>query len=164
MRYQAIYKSSIADGLGWRVVLFVSGCEHRCKGCHNENSWNKDLGKEFTDDDLRIILDELKKPEIDGLTLSGGDPLAEYNRDYINAICKYIKLFFPNKNIWLYTGYLWEEIKDLELLKNIDVLIDGPFIQELRDITLAFRGSSNQRIIDVKESLKQNKVIEKEID
>ena len=163
MKYSEVYKTSIADGTGWRTVLFVSGCEHQCKGCHNRESWNKDLGKEFNNDTLNLLISELKKPEIEGLTLSGGDPLALYNREEIEKLCKTIKTILPEKTIWLYTGYEWDEIKKLNLLKYVDVVVDGKFILEQRDITLAFKGSSNQRIIDVQKSLESNEVVELDI-
>ena len=159
MYYSNIYKSSIADGVGWRTVLFVSGCPHCCKGCHNKESWNRYFGKEFTNNTLEVLVKELKRPEIEGLTLSGGDPLAEYNREDIEEICKIIKTILPEKTIWLYTGYNWDEIKHLNLLKYIDVVVDGKFIQEQRDITLAFKGSLNQKIIDVKKSLSNNNIV-----
>ena len=159
MRYQAIYKSSIADGIGWRTVLFVSGCSHSCIGCHNKKSWDKNLGKEFTNEDLEILIKQLKRPEIKGLTLSGGDPLMESNRMDIKNLCKTLKTILPEKTIWLYTGYDWDEIKDLELLQYVDVVVDGKFILEQKDTTIPFRGSTNQRIINVKETLKEGKVI-----
>lgn len=159
MRYQGIIKASNADGIGWRTVLFVSGCEHQCRGCHNKESWNKDSGEVFSNETLNLIIKELKRPEISGLTLSGGDPLALYNREEIEKLCKTIKTIFPNKTIWLYTGYDWEDIRELALLKYVDVVVDGKFILEQRDITLPFRGSPNQRIIDVKKSLQENSIV-----
>ena len=160
MNYCGIYKSSIADGEGWRTVLFVSGCSHACHGCHNKESWNRNYGHEFTQETLNTLIKELSKPEIEGLTLSGGDPLMEYNRDKVEEICKTIKTILPEKTIWLYTGYEWDEIKRLNLLKYVDVVVDGKFILEQRDTTLAFRGSKNQKIINVKDSLNQDKLIE----
>ena len=160
MNYCGIYKSSIADGIGWRTVLFVSGCSHACQGCHNKSSWDKNYGNEFTQETLNTLIKELSKPEIDGLTLSGGDPLMEYNRDKVEEICKTIKTILPEKTIWLYTGYEWDEIKKLNLLKYVDVVVDGKFILEQRDTTLAFKGSKNQKIINVKDSLNQDKLIE----
>ena len=160
MNYCGIYKSSIADGIGWRTVLFVSGCSHACPGCHNKASWDKNYGHEFTNDTLNTLIKEISKPEIIGLTISGGDPLMEYNRDEVEKICKTIKTILPEKTIWLYTGYDWEEIKKLKLLKYIDVVVDGKFILEQRDTTLAFRGSSNQHLVDVKSSLDQNRLVE----
>lgn len=160
MNYCGIYKSSIADGKGWRTVLFVSGCSHACPGCHNKESWNRNYGHKFNQETLNTLIKELSKSEIEGLTLSGGDPLMEYNRDKVEEICKTIKTILPEKTIWLYTGYEWDEIKKLNLLKYVDVVVDGKFILEQRDTTLAFRGSKNQKIINVKDSLNQDKLIE----
>lgn len=160
MRYQGIIKSSLADGTGWRTVLFVSGCNHACKGCHNPETWNPNVGKVFDEKDLELLISLLKRPEIKGLTLSGGDPLFPQNREDIFKLVKVVKLLFPHKDIWLYTGYEWDEIKDLEVIKYVDVVVDGKFVLENRDTTLTFRGSPNQKIIDVKKSLLQNEVVE----
>lgn len=150
MNYLTIYKSSLSDGLGWRVVLFVSGCSHKCKGCHNPQSWDANAGKPFDDTIKEYLFKAIDKEEIDGLTLSGGDPLFRGNRSEITKLCKEFKEKFPNKNIWLYTGYLYDEIKDLEVMNYVDVVVDGPFILEERDTTIPFRGSTNQRIISTK--------------
>ena len=150
MNYLTIYKSSLSDGLGWRVVLFVSGCSHKCKGCHNPQSWDANAGKPFDDTTKEYLFKAIDKEEIDGLTLSGGDPLFRGNRSDITKLCKEFKEKFPNKNIWLYTGYLYDEIKDLEVMNYVDVVVDGPFILEERDTTIPFRGSTNQRIISTK--------------
>ena len=150
MNYLTIYKSSLSDGLGWRVVLFVSGCSHKCKGCHNPQSWDANAGKPFDDTVKEYLFKAIDKEEIDGLTLSGGDPLFRGNRSEITKLCKEFKEKFPNKNIWLYTGYLYDEIKDLEVMNYVDVVVDGPFILEERDTTIPFRGSTNQRIISTK--------------
>lgn len=150
MNYITIYKSSLSDGLGWRVVLFVSGCSHKCKGCHNPQSWDANVGKPFDDTTKEYLFKAIDKEEIDGLTLSGGDPLFRGNRSDITKLCKEFKEKFPNKNIWLYTGYLYDEIKDLEVMNYVDVVVDGPFILEERDTTIPFRGSTNQRIISTK--------------
>lgn len=160
MNYGGIYKTSIADGLGWRTVLFVSGCSHACPGCHNPESWDKNFGHPFTQETMDILIRELSKDEIDGLTLSGGDPLMVDNREDVENLVRTLKTILPEKSIWLYTGYDWDEIKDLSLLNYVDVVVDGKFILAQRDITLAFRGSTNQRIIDVQKSLKENKVVE----
>lgn len=150
MNYLTIYKSSLSDGIGWRVVLFVSGCSHKCKGCHNPQSWDANAGKPFDDTIKEYLFKAIDKEEIDGLTLSGGDPLFRGNRSEITKLCKEFKEKFPNKNIWLYTGYLYDEIKDLEVMNYVDVVVDGPFILEERDTTIPFRGSTNQRIISTK--------------
>ena len=150
MNYLTIYKSSLSDGLGWRVVLFVSGCSHKCKGCHNPQRWDANAGKPFDDTIKEYLFKAIDKEEIDGLTLSGGDPLFRGNRSEITKLCKEFKEKFPNKNIWLYTGYLYDEIKDLEVMNYVDVVVDGPFILEERDTTIPFRGSTNQRLISTK--------------
>lgn len=150
MNYMTIYKTSLADGLGWRTVLFVSGCDHHCKGCHNKESWDKNAGTPFTDKTKEILFECCEKT--DGLTLSGGDPLFSANVDTVTQICKEYKERFPNKNIWLYTGSKYEDVKGLEVMQYVDVVVDGPFVLSQRDTTLAFRGSTNQRIIDVKKN------------
>lgn len=150
MNYLAIYKTSLLDGIGWRTVLFVSGCSHKCEGCHNPQSWNPKAGKKFTDTIKEFIFEQVSSNQLDGLTISGGDPLYEGNIKEVTKLCKEFKERFPKKNIWLYTGSLYEEVKDLEVMKYIDVLVDGPFILEQRDTTIPFRGSTNQRVINVK--------------
>ena len=152
MKYMNILDCSIADGEGIRVVLYVSGCVHCCKGCHNRESWDCNVGKLFTQEVKEKLFKLLARDYIDGFTLSGGDPLIEVNLKECTILCKEIKERFPNKTIWLYTGYVYENVSDLDIMNYVDVVVDGPFIQEQRDITLPFRGSSNQRIIYVKES------------
>ena len=151
------------NGDGLRVTCWVSGCSIRCFNCYNPQTWDFNSGIPFTDDTMQEILYDLSKPYIKGLTLSGGHPLDTQNAPKVLEIVKRVKMVFPNKDIWIYTGYVWEDIiKDdtlKEILKRTDVLVDGAYIDELRDISLPFRGSSNQRIIDVQESLNQNKVI-----
>lgn len=163
MNYEKIDKCSVSNGLGIRTVLWVSGCNVHCKNCHNQSTWDFDSGIPFTEETMQEILYDLSKPYIKGLTLSGGHPLDPHNAPEILKIVKRVKMVFPNKDIWIYSGYIWEDIiKDKtlrEILKYTDVLIDGAYVDELRDISLAFRGSSNQRIIDVPKSLEQNKVI-----
>lgn len=150
MNYMAIYKTSLADGIGWRTVLFVSGCNHKCKGCHNPESWNKNAGYPFTEETKQKLFEFLSKDYINGLTISGGDPLYSDNLVTVTKLCKEIKEKFPNKTIWVYTGSLYRDIKNLELMKYIDVIVDGEFKINQKDTTLAYRGSYNQRIIDVK--------------
>ena len=163
MNYEKIDKCSVSNGLGVRTVLWISGCNIHCKNCHNQSTWDFNSGIPFTENTMQEILYDLSKPYIKGLTLSGGHPLDIHNVPKVLEIVKRVKMVFPNKDIWIYTGYVWEDIiKDdtlKEILKRTDVLVDGAYIDELRDITLPFRGSSNQRIIDVQESLKQNQVI-----
>lgn len=159
MNYLSMTKAEVANGGGVRVALWVTGCEHHCKNCHNPESWNCNTGKLFTEDDLHRLLNELSLPYYDGLTLTGGDPLHPSNIKCIEYIVEKVKTVFPNKTIWCYTGCKFEDIKTLNLMKYVDVLIDGLYIDELRDITLAFKGSSNQRVIDVQKSLKENQII-----
>lgn len=147
MKYLNILDCSIADGEGFRVVLFVSGCLHHCKGCHNPEGWDPNNGKEFTQETIDKIVKLLDRPYIRGLTLSGGDPLMPFNYEEVLNLCKQVKEKLPNKDIWVYTGFTYEDIKDLEIFNYIDTLVDGKFILEQRDVTLPFRGSTNQRII-----------------
>lgn len=169
MNYGEIKKHDIANGEGVRVSLFVSGCTHHCKGCFNHETWDFKFGKHFTIDTENEILEALDHSFINGLSLLGGEPFERQNQEVLLPFLRKVKERYPQKNIWCYTGYTLEE--DLlsesrarceytdEMLSLIDVLVDGEFKEELKDITLAFRGSSNQRIIDVKESLKQGKTI-----
>ena len=162
MNYHKIEKFSTNNGPGIRVTFWCSGCLHHCYNCHNPQTWDKNTGQLVTKDTYKELALALTPQYISGVTWSGGDPLHPDNRDEIENLITFVNDNFQ-KTQWLYTGYLWEDIKDLTLIKHLDVLIDGPYIEELRDISLPFRGSSNQRIIDVQESLKQNKVILYEI-
>ena len=156
-RYAGIIKDDINNGEGVGLTLFTQYCTHHCKGCHNPETWSKDGGKIFTERELNNILAYFKeRPYVNRLTLSGGDPLD--NVDMTLWICQTIKKELPYINIWLYTGYIFETISK-DVLQYIDYLVDGPYIDELRDLTLKFRGSSNQRIIDVQKSLKEDKTI-----
>ena len=163
MNYEKIDKCSVSNGSGVRTVLWVSGCDIHCRNCQNPQTWDFDSGIPFTDDTMQEILYDLSKPYIKGFTLSGGHPLDPHNAPKVLEIVKRVKMVFPNKDIWIYSGYVWEDIIKGETLREImkytDVLVDGAYIDELRDISLPFRGSSNQRIIDVPKSLEQNKVI-----
>lgn len=159
MRYHNITKDDMLNGDGLRVVLWVSGCEHRCKGCHNPVTWDINGGLEFDEAAKGEVFEELKKDYISGITLSGGDPLHMQNRTDVSRLIREIKDKFPNKTIWLYSGYDWEEVKDLPLIENIDVFVDGEFVERLKDNLLLWRGSSNQRVIDVKKSLKIGNVV-----
>ena len=163
MNYEKVDKCSVSNGAGVRTVLWVSGCDVHCHNCHNPQTWDFNSGIPFTDDSMQEILYDLSKPYIKGLTLSGGHPLDPHNAPKVLEIVKRVKMVFPNKDIWIYSGYVWEDIIKDETLREImrytDVLVDGAYIDELRDISLQFRGSSNQRIIDVPKSLEQNKVI-----
>ena len=163
MNYEKVDKCSVSNGAGVRTVLWVSGCDVHCHNCHNPQTWDFNSGIPFTDDTMQEILYDLSKSYIKGLTLSGGHPLDTQNAPKVLEIVKRVKMVFPNKDIWIYSGYVWENIiKDetlREFLKYTDILVDGAYIDELRDISLQFRGSSNQRIIDVQKSLTENKVI-----
>lgn len=158
MRYAGLIKDDINNGKGIGLTLFTQGCPHHCKGCQNPETWNPDGGKEFTTKVYDEILQYFENsPYANRLTLSGGDPISS---PITLTLCKTIKEKYPHISIWLYTGYTFEEIKGNPILKYIDILVDGPFILEKRNITLPFRGSYNQRIIDVQASLNKNKIIE----
>lgn len=159
MNYHNITKDDMLNGDGLRVVLWVSGCNHHCKNCHNIITWDAKDGLPFDKSAEQELFEQLQQQYISGITLSGGDPLFPDNRKEITALTDKIKKYFPQKTIWCYTGYLWEEVKQLEVMKNIDVLVDGKFVEELADPQLHWKGSSNQRVIDVQNSLKQQKVI-----
>lgn len=159
MRYQKITHYDIANGIGIRVVLWVSGCNHHCPECHNPETWDANKGELFTDTTLNQLKEFLAKPWINGITFSGGDPLFPSNRSTILKIAQEIKDTLPTKTIWLYTGYRWEDICDLELMRYVDVLVDGEFKIELKDISLPFCGSQNQRIIDVPQTLESGKIV-----
>lgn len=149
MNYGRIKKTDIANGPGIRVSLFVSGCRNRCKGCFQPETWNFNYGEEFTFKTFIEIDNALDPDYIDGLTILGGDPFEPENIEIVTAICESLKATQPDKTIWIYTGYKYEKLKDLEIMRYIDVLVDGPFIERLKDISLQFRGSSNQRLINV---------------
>ena len=163
MRIAGFVEESIVDGPGFRIVIFFQGCAHHCYGCHNPETWDFEGGKEVSFDLIKKIIDD--NPYADGITLSGGDPL--YQIDASTEIAEYAKS--KGLDVILYTGFLFEEVLEMtkanqrlkDLLNNVDTLIDGPFILEQRHLSLKFRGSSNQRIIDVKKSLIQNKIVEK---
>ena len=164
MNYHKIEACNLANGTGWRVILWLSGCSHHCPGCHNPETWDENSGAKFDTKAKDLLFDLLSKDYIKGITFTGGDPLHKNNRKEVIELCKQIKEKFQNKDIWLYTGYTFEEIKTPEILKDIDVLVDGPYMQEKRDITIPFRGSTNQRIIDVCETLNKKEIILKPVD
>ena len=150
MRYHNITTDDMKNGDGLRVVLWVSGCRHHCDECQNRLTWNPDDGLLFDENARNEIFMELHKPYISGLTLSGGDPLFPGNVEEMTKLARAVKERFPEKTIWLYTGELWEDIDSMEIMKYVDVVVDGPFKKELRNVKLHWRGSSNQRVIDVK--------------
>lgn len=187
MNYAAIKKVDVANGPGIRVSLFVSGCTHGCKGCFNSEAWDFGYGKEYTKQTEEEILQALAPDYIRGLSLLGGEPMEPQNREAVLSLVEKVKERRPDKDIWCYTGYDYE--KDLlrwaaeeasaavlescaeqgaagigtgtvtKLLSNIDVLVDGEFVEEKKNLRLAFRGSANQRIIDLRESEKQGRVV-----
>ena len=159
MRYHNITKDDMLNGDGLRVVLWLSGCEHHCPGCQNPITCDINSGLEFDESAKQEIFDELSKDYISGITFSGGDPLHTENRREVEALAKEIREKYPQKTIWLYTGYEWQDIKDLPLMKYIDVLVDGKFKQALKDVTLPWRGSSNQNVIDVEKSMELRKIV-----
>ena len=169
MNYAAIKKRDIANGIGVRVSLFVSGCTHHCKNCFNEEAWDFSYGKPFTKDVEDEILGYLEPSFINGLSLLGGEPFEPQNQRALVGFLERTRKMFPKKDIWCYTGYTLEtdllsesrarcEVTD-EMLSMIDVLVDGEFIDELKNINLRFRGSENQRIIDLPETLKSGKTV-----
>ncbi len=169
MNYGEIKKVDIANGTGVRVSLFVSGCTHHCKGCFNPETWNFNFGSPYTEETENEIIDSLKPNYIEGLSLLGGDPFEALNQPELLKLLTRVRKELPEKNVWCYTGYLFEELTGeikssaftnvtREMLSLIDVLVDGEFIESLKDISLKFKGSSNQRIIDVKKSLEENRV------
>lgn len=158
MRYAGIIKDDINNGRGVGLTLFTQGCPHHCKGCHNPETWNFNSGKPFTDETFNEIIEYFRTHlYATRFTLSGGDPLCSGAE--ITELCKRIKEMRPEVSIWAYTGFIYENIINSDLLPYIDVLVDGPFILEQRDITLQFRGSSNQRIIDLNKTRELNKIV-----
>ena len=150
MNYATIKPCDIANGIGVRTSLFVSGCRQHCKGCFNKEAWDFSYGEPYTPETHNYLLSQISLPYIQGLSILGGDPFEPENLPTITQLCKEVKTLYPNKDIWVYTGYLYENIKHNEIFQYIDILVDGPFIEDLKDIRLKFRGSSNQRIINIK--------------
>ena len=182
MNYLKIEHEDVCNGTGLRVVLWLSGCSHHCYNCQNPQTWNPDNGIPFDESAKQEIFNELSKDYISGITFSGGDPLHENNLDEVLKLVQEIRISFPEKTIWLYTGYELNQIMNIkvtqpffscqdleskiqnvlkrqEIIKMCDVLVDGEYIDKQKDLSLKFRGSKNQRVIDVKQSLTQNKVI-----
>lgn len=177
MNYLKIDHDDVCNGIGLRCTIWLSGCSHHCPSCQNPQTWNPDSGIPFDESAKQEIINELSKDYISGITFSGGDPLHENNlKDVVNLIFK-VKENFPQKTIWLYTGYSFEELKEMyktmqfsfspynecrvrwDIIKMCDVLVDGEYIEEQKDITLKWRGSKNQRVINIPETLKQNKIV-----
>ena len=151
MNYAEIKKVDIANGPGVRVSLFVSGCRNHCKGCFNPETWDFDYGRPFTRATEDEIIEALRPSWIQGLSILGGEPTEEENAAVLIPFLKRVRAALPDKDIWLYSGYTYEVLRDKEILTLADVLVDGPFLLELKDAGLAFRGSRNQRLIDLKE-------------
>ena len=151
MNYAEIKKVDIANGPGVRVSLFVSGCRNHCKGCFNPETWDFDYGRPFTRETEDEIIEALRPSWIQGLSILGGEPTEEENAAVLIPFLKRVRAALPDKDIWLYSGYTYETLRDKEILTLADVLVDGPFLLELKDAGLAFRGSRNQRIIDLRE-------------
>ena len=151
MNYAEIKKVDIANGPGVRVSLFVSGCRNHCKGCFNPETWDFDYGRPFTRETEDEIIKALRPSWIQGLSILGGEPAEEENAAILIPFLKRVRAVLPNKDIWLYSGYTYEVLRDKEILTLADVLVDGPFLLEQKDAGLAFRGSRNQRIIDLRE-------------
>lgn len=171
MKYAKIKKCDVANGPGVRVSLFVSGCNHHCKNCFNREAWDFNYGNDFTQKEENDIIEQLKPEYITGLSLLGGEPFEKVNQEGLAPLVKKVKETYPDKKIWCYTGFTFDkqilgemigqEKRETtkEMLNNIDYIVDGRFVEELKDPKLRFRGSSNQRIIDVKKSLEQNEVV-----
>ena len=159
MNYHNITKDDMLNGDGLRVVLWVSGCAHHCRGCQNPVTWDPQDGVRFDEEAKKEIFDQLAENYISGITFSGGDPLFPANEAEVTELARTIREKFPEKTIWLYTGYLWEEIKDREIMTYLTVLVDGKYEEDLRNTQLHWKGSSNQRVIDVQESLKSGQIV-----
>ena len=159
MRYHNITKDDMLNGDGLRTVLWVSGCDHCCKDCQNPITWDPNGGLVFDAEAKEELYEVLGRDYISGLTLSGGDPLYATNRDEILKLVKEVKEKFPTKTIWMYTGFLWESIKDLEIMNYIDVLVDGEFEVDKKDVQLFWRGSANQSVIDVPKTKESGEVV-----
>lgn len=160
MRYNKIRKMDIADGEGIRVSIFMQGCTFHCKNCFNPETHDFNGGKEFTDETINRVLELCENDMIEGLSILGGEPLHPLNIEGTTKLAKAFKEKFPNKNIWVWTGFLFDrDLKGNEVLKYIDVLVDGQYVDELHNPTLKWRGSSNQRVIDVQKSLQEQKIV-----
>ena len=159
MYYGEIKKCDIANGPGVRVSLFVSGCTHHCKECFNPETWDFKYGKPFTEETIQTILSYMEPEYVKGITLLGGEPLEHSNQKGLLPLVRVIKEKYPNKTIWLYTGSLWEEIQHEEILHYLDVLVDGEFQVDKLDVGLKWKGSSNQRVIDVPSTLCEHRIV-----
>jgi anaerobic ribonucleoside-triphosphate reductase activating protein len=159
MNYHNITKEDMLNGEGLRVVLWVAGCEHKCKKCHNPETWKLNSGIPFDEDAKKELFDELEKDYISGITFSGGDPLHTFNRLPVSKLIEEIKEKFPTKTIWVYTGYKFEDVKHLPFIKDIDVLCDGEFEIDKYKPDIPWVGSTNQRVIDIKKTFENNEIV-----
>ncbi len=160
MRYNLIRKMDISNGPGVRVSVFMQGCSFHCKNCFNQETWDFNGGKEFTEETIDEILDLCKKDHVKGLSILGGEPMHPVNIEGTTKLAKAFKEKYPNKNLWIWSGFKFDEdLKGKEVLNYIDVLVDGTYKDELHNPTLKWKGSSNQRVIDVQKSLKENKIV-----
>ena len=160
MRYANIKNLDISNGPGIRVSLFVSGCRRHCKGCFNEVAQSFEYGTRFGSETIADLLRLLSNPHIKGLSVLGGEPLEPENRDTVLDICKAVRVAFgAKKTIWMWTGYSWEDVKDLPVMEYLDVIVDGPFVEEQKNLCLPYCGSENQRVIDVKMSLRCSEIV-----
>ena len=159
MRYNLIRKMDISNGPGVRVSIFMQGCAFHCKNCFNSETWDFNGGEEFTKEIIDKVLFLCENSYIKGLSILGGEPMHPNNINGTTALAKAFKEKFPDKNLWIWSGFLFEQLKDKEVLKYVDVLVDGQYKDELHDPRLKWKGSSNQRVIDVQKSLKQNKIV-----
>ena len=159
MRYNKIRKMDISNGPGVRVSIFMQGCSFHCKGCFNPETWDFSCGKEFTDDTINRVLELAGKDYIVGLSILGGEALHPNNIEGTTKLAKMFKEKYPKKNLWVWTGFLFEGLRDKEIMKYVDILIDGQFKMDLFDPRLKWKGSSNQRVIDVQKSLDSDKIV-----
>lgn len=159
MQYHNITTDDMLNGEGLRVVLWVAGCSHACPGCQNPVTWDPEGGLEFDTDAKQEIFDQLKHSYINGITYSGGDPLYVGNREAIAKLAEEIRVKYPEKTQWLYTGYQWGDIKEEKVIPFLDVVVDGRYIEAERDTQLSWRGSRNQKVIDVQKSLETGEVV-----
>ena len=170
MNFGQIYYADVANGPGCRTSFFVSGCRHHCKGCFNPETWNFDYGHVYTDEVENELVESIKESYIDGISILGGEPMEPENQPYIRKLVQRVRKEVPESKTWVYSGYTWEELTDennkschtpdtMDILRNIDVLVDGEFHEDEKDITLLFRGSANQRLIDVHATLEQHEIV-----
>ena len=163
MNYHNITHDDMSNGDGLRVVLWVAGCSHGCPGCQNPVTWDPSDGEPFTFGQMKEIMQELAKPHISGMTISGGDPFHPNNRSTVFSIVEFVRDYRPKPTIWIYTGYTWEQvIRDpllFRILSQIDVLVEGPFIERLKDVNYPWAGSTNQRVVDVRKTLEKGEIV-----